>query len=190
MTNQTYKLFRYKISNLKEGVYSIKFANTLGIFQDNIVKILPFCEGENLESDRYKFTGSKLIKYLDNNGIYRFYPFNDKWEQVDTATSIGTTNKFYNSIYTAQSNIANHGYTSERKIHLTADNVSDNALDKLADILISQKVYLHIGQTNSDEVQDWLEVTVESDGLTRRRKNKFGKFAITITLPERFNITK
>lgn len=187
---QTYYIVRYKISDLQEGLYSIKFANNVGVFQDNIIKVLPFCEGDTSESDRYKYTGSRLIKYLDNSGIMRVYPFNSNWEQVDTPTLIGTTNKFVASIYSAQTNKVVLGYTSERQLTLVTENVSDNALDKLADMFVSPKVYLHIGKNANDNPSDWLEVTLTGDGITRRKKNKFGKVTVTITLPERFNITK
>lgn len=134
-------------------------------------------------------TGDLIIKYLDKNGQYRFYPFNKFYRTTDEPELIGTANKFITNILSDQTNKQNIGFRNDRKIELTAD-VPTAELDKLADIYTSPRVYLYIGSGSSDIAKDWLEVNqVASNPIVRRRKRKTGRIDITITLPENFSIT-
>ena len=134
-------------------------------------------------------TGDLIIKYLDKNGQYRFYPFNRFYQTKDEPELIGTANKFITNIYSDQTNKQNIGFKNERKRELTAD-VPNDELDKLVDIYTSPRVYLYIGSGSSDSAKDWLEVNqVISNPIVRRRKKTTGRIDITITLPENFSIT-
>lgn len=132
--------------------------------------------------------GGKILKYLDKNGQYRFYPFNKYYETNDNPTLIGTSNKLITSILSDQSNKKNIGYKNERKISLVAD-VPNDELDKLVDIYSSPRVYLYIGNGSQDGDQYWLEVEANADqNIVRRRKANTGQINITVTLPENYSI--
>jgi hypothetical protein len=130
----------------------------------------------------------KILKYLDSNGQYRFYPFNNYYSTRDNPSLIGQSNKLITSILTDQTNKQAIGYRNERKMQLTAD-VSKDELEKLSDIYVSPRVYLYVGSNNSDQLKDWIEVTVEaSDAIIRRPKGDYGRIDLTVTLPEYFTI--
>jgi hypothetical protein len=132
--------------------------------------------------------GSLILKYLDSNGQYRFYPFNKFYRTFDVPESIGKTNKFITNILNDQTSKQNIGFRNERKISLVAD-VPDAELEKLTDIYTSPRVYLYIGSGSSDAASDWLEVSQEiPDAIVRRRKRNSGKIEINLTLPKHFTI--
>lgn len=132
--------------------------------------------------------GDLILKYIDKNGQYRFYPFNKFYKTFDTPRSIGATNKFITSILTDQTNKQNIGYRNERKMNLTAD-VPNDELEKLIDIYTSPRIYLYVGDGITDIASDWLEIGIEvSDPVVRRRKSNTGRIDITLTLPENFTV--
>jgi hypothetical protein len=130
----------------------------------------------------------KILKYLDKNGEYRFYPFLSYHKIYDNPSLIGVTNKFITSILNSQTNSQVIGYKNERRLDLTADLDEDQLLI-LSDIYTSPRVYLYIGSNNSDTASDWLEVKVDvKDNIVRRPKFSYGRIDLTITLPEHFTI--
>lgn len=134
-------------------------------------------------------TGDLILKYIDKNGQYRFFPFNKFYRTSDTLEKIGDVNRFITNILTDQSNSQNIGFKNSRKIALTAE-VSTSELEVLTDIYDSPRVYLYIGSGSSDIAKDWLEVVQEiPDAVVRRRKRTFGKIDIIITLPEHFTVS-
>ena len=167
------------------GYYRLKVladsAKDVPIYINNVPFIkkivpVPFC-GEG-----------KILKYLDHTGQYRFYSFNSYFRTYDNPNQIGNVNKLITSILTDQSNKQNIGYTNERKITLSAD-VSKDELDILQDLYVSPRVYLYIGSNNSDLSKDWLEVIAEpNEAIVRRPKGNYGRFDLTVTLPEHFTI--
>lgn len=170
--------YRYKIDNLPEGVTEISFYKNGNLAVTHTVDIKGWC------------TERKILKYIDKNGQYRFYPFNARWESKDKPKLLGKANKFITSILTDQTNEKNIGYKNERKISLVADNVSNSELESLQDIWLSPRVYLFIGELNDDNEKDWIEVIVSSkDTISKRRKLTNGKMNIDIILPEWFTIT-
>lgn len=165
--------YRYKLNNLPVGLNSVPLYKNGGIEVTHIVDVRKWEDGQ------------KLIKYLDRNGQYRYYIFNCRYETRDKPKLIGTANKTVLSILSSQSDSDNIGYKNERSISLVADNVSDEDLEYLQDIWVSPRVYLHIGETNEDTDQYWLQVTVSnSDSVAKRRRLNFGKLNLEITLPE------
>jgi hypothetical protein len=171
-------LYRYKVDNLVEGETTINLYKngSLAVIHNIIVK--SFCESQ------------KLVKYLDNNGQYRFYSFNSRWESSDKVKLLGKANKLITSILTSQSNERIIGYKNERTLNLTADNVSSDELLLLQYIWTSPRVYLHVGEYNSDEDSDWLLVTVSGgDKTVKRRKLENAKFNIELLLPEWFSVS-
>lgn len=151
----------------------INFNDGVGSYNQN-VKIVDECS-----------TGI-LLKFLDHNGHYRFYPFNQFYETKDNAELIGVTDEFITNILTAQTNSKSIGYNTKRTVLLTADNVRTDALEILSEIYSSPRVYAKIGTT--DTAQDWVEVTVKGDGIVKRRKYNSGRVDLTMTYPEHFNI--
>lgn len=132
--------------------------------------------------------GDLIIKYLDKNGQYRFYPFNKYYETVDNPEQIGEVSRFLSDIYTDQSDTQNVGYKNTRKIYARAD-VNDDQLEKLVDLYSSPRVFLYIG-TTTDLDSDWLEVKIKANpAIVRRRKANEGRIDIEITLPKNYSIT-
>lgn len=133
--------------------------------------------------------GDLILKYLDKNGQYRFYPFNKFYRATDVLEKIGNTNKFITNILSDQTNKQNLGFKNERRMSLSAD-VPDTELAKFTDIYDSPRVYLYIGSGSSDVAKDWLEVIQEvPDPVIRRRKRTTGKIDINIILPEHFTVS-
>lgn len=132
-------------------------------------------------------TGDIILKYLDKNGQYRFYPFTKYYQTKDAPELIGTANKFITNILSDQTNKQNIGFKNERRIELSAD-VPNEELEKLVDIYTSPRVYMYIG--NTDAAKDWIEVNqIVSDPVIKRRKKNTGRIDITIVLPENYSIT-
>lgn len=133
-------------------------------------------------------TGDLILKYLDKNGQYRFYPFNRYYETNDAPQKIGSVNKFLTSILTDQTSQKNVGYKNQRQISATAEADTDQ-LEKLKDIYTSPRVYLYIG-SGQDTAQDWIEVEITaSPAIVKRRRANFGYISINILLPEHYTIT-
>lgn len=140
------------------------------------IKVLDFC------------SDGKILKYLNKQGQYRFYPFNRFFETNDTPELIGKANKFITNILTDQSDSSNIGYRNERLLQLTAEP-TDQELTILADLWTSPRVYLYIGDGSGDTAKDWLEVTISGDNIVTRRKNVVGEINVTVTLPQHYTIT-
>jgi len=133
-------------------------------------------------------SGGRILKYLDKNGQYRFYPFEKYYTINDNPKQIGKTNRLITSILDGQTNSQNIGYKNERKIELSADVPTDE-LNKLVDIYTSPRVYLYIGDGTNDTASDWLEVDINaSQNIVKRGKANSGTINITVTLPENFTI--
>lgn len=167
------------------GLYRYKTTTTNGrtvtLYKNGIasgtavLRSLPFCSSD------------VLVKYLDASGRYRFYTFNKFYETKDAPQLIGSTNKFFSSLLTAQSDKSNIGYRNERRLSLTTDATSEQ-LTYLADIFTSPRVYMYVGVMPSDSEKDWVEVTAEGDNTVKRRKAIGGRFDLTIILPEWYTI--
>jgi len=133
--------------------------------------------------------GDLIIKYLDKNGQYRFYPFNNLYRTFDEPEKIGSANKFVTNILSDQAREQNIGFRNKRKISMRADVPSDH-LEKLVDIYTSPRVYLYIGLGSTDQAEDWVEVDQISDNpIVRNRDKNMSQILITITLPENFSVT-
>lgn len=167
--------YRLKVTDLDvDTTYQLK--NGATVLATKVVRVKPFC------------TGYQYLKYLDRNGQYRFFPFNNRYQTKDAPKLIGKINQLVTNIYSDQGDSKNVGYTNERKMTLVADDVYADELDILSDIWNSPRVYLQVG--TGDTAVDWVRVTVSaSDATTRRRKGNSGKVEITVTLPEWYNIT-
>ena len=133
-------------------------------------------------------TGDILLKYLNKNGQYRFFPFNQYWEREDKPKEIGRASKIVTSLLTSQASEITVGYKNERRLNLVAEGVTQEELDILVDIYTSPKVYMYIG-TAGDTTEDWIEVSVESRKPSSKIKKGNSKdIELTVLLPEWYSI--
>lgn len=170
--------YRYKVSDSAEGEQTIKFFINGALAKTCTVIGKPFC------------SDFRLIKYLNKNGQYRFFPFNKYWQQANKPTLIGKVNSFVTNILDNQGDKKNIGYANERKIILVAESVSLEELEILEDIYISPRVYLYVGNGLNDRLRDWVLVSITGDGIGKPKKANFKKVTIEVTLPEYYAITK
>jgi hypothetical protein len=170
--------YRYKVTPSAIGTKTVKFYINGSLASTATIVAKEFC------------TNFRILKYLDNSGRYRFFPFNDKWQSKDSPSTRGEVNNFITSILNSQTGAKQIGYKNDRTISLTAGNVSADELEKLSDIYTSPRVYLYVGTGTTDLIQDWILVTVSGDNIGRRKKNKFGKVTIDVKLPEYYAVTK
>jgi hypothetical protein len=74
--------YRYKFSDVIEGEQYVELYINGSKKKTCTVIGLPVC------------TGFKILKYLNKDGQYLFYPFNQYWQQQDAPKLIGKTNIF------------------------------------------------------------------------------------------------
>jgi len=170
--------YRYKLTPSAVGTTTVQLYINGALASTATIVVKEFC------------TGFKVIKYLDRSGRYRFFPFNDRWQQRDRPNELGTVNKFVTSIYSDQGESQSIGYRNARTISLAAGGVSSAELSILSDIFTSPRVYLYVGSGTTDTTEDWVLVKVTGDGVGRWRNAKFGKVNIDIQLPEHYSINQ
>lgn len=167
--------YRYKI--IPTADTSVNFYINGVLASTCNVTVKDFCDGQY------------LIKYLDSKGQYRFFPFNKYAEKRDSPQLIGKYSKLVTSLLTGQSSERVVGYKNEKTIVLNAD-VTANELELLKDIYTSASVYMYIGDGSGDSLSDWLEVTIQSDGINNVRKGNMTNIRLTVTLPEQYTINR
>lgn len=170
--------YRYKFSDVVEGTQYVKFYINGSLQKTCTVIGKPVC------------TGFKILKYKNNDGQYLRFPFNSYWQKQYVPKLIGKTNTFVTSIFDSQSSEKNTGYKVQQQLILTADRVSLDELDRLSSLYFSSRVYLYVGDGTTDDISDWVFVTVTGDGISRPFKAQFKKVTVTVTLPEYYAVTK
>lgn len=164
------------------GYYRYKVAPAIDTNVDFYINAVKVCTKTLVVRDYCE--GMKLIKFLNSEGQFRFFNFNEYWESSDKPKQIGSVNKIITSLLTSQSSLDNIGYKNKRTISVVADNVTQEELTILSDLWTSPRVFLYIGDTTSYDDSDWLQVTIKSkDGLNRIRKGGAIDLAATIELP-------
>jgi hypothetical protein len=143
------------------------------------VEVLPFC------------TDDLIIKYLDRNGMYRFYKFNHNYKESIQPQKLGVIQTMFESLATAQGLTRNVGYKNTRELSATAYAVPSQHMTSLQDLFVSPRVHLHIGDLGLDARPNWVLVDVEAEGPVpvKLPKRKFNDLRVTIILPDEFNIT-
>jgi len=170
-------IYRYKITKSAAGNYPVYFKRDDITVASQCIAFKPLC------------TGGKVLKYMDHNGMYRFFPFNEYWEETFAPDLIGETEKYIESLRTGQSNTKSIGYENEKSLSLVAYEVTASELVILQDLFTSMRVYLYIG-TTGDAPEDWLLVKVMSgSNISRRRRGVIGKVDVTIRLPKQYQVT-
>lgn len=169
------KIGYYRVKTLVEGGKELTLYKNGVEASTAVVKSLDQCSED------------RIVKFLDSKGQYRFFVFNKYYDVQDSPKQIGSTNEFITSILTDKTNSKNIGYKNERQLSLSAE-VTNDQLPYLPDIHFSPRVYLYIGNGTSDIDRDWVEVTVSSDNIVKRKKGNSGPITLRVTLPEWFTI--
>ena len=170
-------LYRYKITSATAGRFPVFFKRDGVTVAAQCVNFKPFC------------TGGKILKFMDRTEFYRFYPFNEFWEERFSPDEIGNVEYQIDSLRSAQSGTRSLGYGVKKEMSLVAYDVTGDELLILQDLFSSMRVYLYIG-TTGDAPADWLLVRVVSgNNISRRRRGANGRFDVTIELPEQYTVT-
>ena len=141
------------------------------------VEVLPYCDGD------------VILKYLDRNGMYRFYKFSRFYRREIEPELIGSIEHFFGSLSTAQGYKKNIGYRSQEELTVKAVAVPARHMESLKDIYTSPRVYMHIGRLGDDNASDWLLVDVEGDGMIKHNRRQFNDIELTILPPANNEIT-
>lgn len=170
--------YRYKLENLTKGVTNVTF----------YVNYAPFVTHKVIA--RETCTGWRQLKWLDQNGQYRFFAFLDLYMVKDAPKQIGKTSNFITSLFDSQTDSNNIGYSNDRTLTLRAINVTAEERLMLSSIFTSPKVFLYTGDFTKDEKSDYVEVDIKGDNIVRFEKSKPTKIDITVTLPKYYTQTK
>ena len=170
-------LYRYKIASATAGRFPVFFKRDGVTVAAQCVNFKPFC------------AGGKILKFMDRTEFYRFYPFNEFWEERFSPDEIGNVEYQIDSLRSAQSGTRSLGYSVKKEMSQVAYDVTGDELSILQDLFSSMRVYLYIG-TTGDAPADWLLVRVVSgNNISRRRRGANGRFDVTIELPEQYTVT-
>lgn len=141
------------------------------------IEVLPYC------------TGDIVLKYLDKNGMYRFYKFSRFYARNVRGELIGSVENVFTSLSNGQGFKKNIGYSAQEELTVKANAVPASHMESLQDIYTSARVYMHIGNHGDDALKDWVLVDVEGDGLIKHNKRQFNDIELTIKPPKRNNVT-
>lgn len=141
------------------------------------VEVLPYCDGD------------VILKYLDRNGMYRFYKFSRFYRREIEPELIGSIENVFGSLSTAQGYKKNIGYRSQDELTVKAVAVPARHMEALKDIYTSPRVYMHIGRLGDDNASDWVLVDVEGDGMIKHNRRQFNDLELTILPPANNEIT-
>lgn len=169
--------YRYK----KEG---LNFGNTDVTFY---VNGLPFVT--HRIKARETCTGWRQLKWLDENGQYRFFAFSELYQIKDSPKQIGSASAFIASLFDSQSDTRNIGQSNDRTMTLRAVNVTAEERLILSSLATSPRVYLYTGDFTKDEKSDYVLVAVKVDGIVRTEKQRANTFEVTVTLPKHYTTT-
>ena len=170
--------YRYKLEGLTKGVTNVTF----------YVNYLPFVTHRVIA--RETCTGWRQLKWLDQNGQYRFFAFLDLYLVKDAPKPIGKTSNFITSLFDSQTDAKNIGQTNDRTLTLRAINITAEEREILSSIFTSPKVFLYVGDFTKDEKSYYVQVDVKGDNVVRFEKSKPSKVDLTITLPKYYTITQ
>jgi len=141
------------------------------------VEVLPHCDGD------------VILKYIDRNGMYRFYKFSRFYRREIEPELIGSIENIFGNLSTAQGYKKNIGYRSQDELTVKAVAVPAHHMESLKDIYTSPRVYMHIGALGDDNASDWLLVDVEGDGMIKHNRRQFNDIELTILPPANNEIT-
>lgn len=169
--------YRYKLEGLSKGIRQVTFYVNGLAYLTHTVKVRETC------------TGWRQLKWLDENGQYRFFAFTEFYKVTDSPKQIGQSSNFITSLFDSQTNAKNIGQSNERSILLRAVNVTSEERSILASLAVSPRVYLYTGDFTKDESSDYIQVTVKTDGVAKNEKGRPGNFEVTVALPKYYTQT-
>lgn len=170
-------LYRYKIAKASAGKYPVFFRRNGVVEATQCITFKPFC------------SGGKILKYMDRNGMYRFYPFNEFYTVNNSRDRIGRIDRPFTSLQGSQGLTNSVGHKLEQKLTLIAYDVTQDELTILQDLFTSPFVYLYNG-TTGDAAKDWLLVEVTGNQEARLRKQASTRLEVTVTMPQQFTVTR
>ena len=170
-------LYRYKIAKASAGKYPVFFRRNGVVEATQCVTFKPFC------------SGGKILKYMDRNGMYRSYPFNEYYTVNNSRDRIGRIDRPFTSLRASQGLTNSVGHKLEQKLTLIAYDVTQDELTILQDLFTSPFVYLFNG-TTGDAAKDWLLVEVTGNQEARLRKQASTRLEVTVTMPRQFTVTR
>jgi hypothetical protein len=129
-------------------------------------------------------SSSVMVKYLDRNGEYRFFPFSQYYERISKPEKIGQVDNLIISLQNDSGNTKNIGYKNSDQLTLNATLVNQSELSLLKDLYNSSDVYI---LTSANK---WLQVTIKGDNVSKKAKAKFSDISITVILPKSYNVTQ
>jgi hypothetical protein len=133
--------------------------------------------------------GQKLIKYMDRNGMFRFYAFNKNFQERINTVELGRTSKLITSILTDQSDSLSIGKDMSKFIDLTNDVTASDLL-LLEDLFCSPLIYMYIG-SGTDTAADWINMKIaDGEMITRIRKGNMTKVAFTLEYPKQYSVKR
>lgn len=165
-------LHRIKVRAIDSIPFDVNIYQDAVLYATKTVQPVPTC------------FGAIIIKYLDNNEQYRFFPFEKLYDVNDRSRSIGQVEHLITSLYDSQSNTRNIGYRTDRTIVARADATAEQLL-LLQDLPRSPRVYMRLSTDDSR----WFLVNVSANIPVKQDSAVMTPITITITLPEQYNIT-
>jgi len=144
-------IFRQKITLNTLGETTVS-ANIDGNTITKKVIVLPACDNQI------------IVKYIDNNGFYRFYPFSARYQEKVDVKKIGT-------ITDRLGNEKNFGVSANRAI-VASTAIEDKYLSVVKWLFVSPVVQIKLGDT-------WYDAEI-ADGSYVIRKGKGGIINIDI----------
>lgn len=170
-------LVRAKVNGLTLGINNVEFYRDAVYTATHLIECREFCSGQ------------KLIKYMDRNGMFRFYAFNQYYQEKINAKELGRTSKLITNILSDQTNSLSIGKNVDKFIDLTADATSSDLL-LLEDLFVSPLIFMYIGSGN-DTAADWIVLKIaDGDFITRIKKGNTTKVNLTFEYPEQYSIKR
>lgn len=184
MASKKYKITRLKIQNINDGVHSVKlYKHKNDKIQELCTKtvvVRNFCKGKSI-----------YLKYLSNDGRYKFISFCKYSINNHSGESLGSISRLTTDLYSGKSSSEQIGYDKSSSITATVTNVGFDEFKEISDVVTSSKVYMQVNE-NSDSINDseenWILVTVDGN-MQYNTKNPSQNFILNINLPKQYTIT-
>ncbi len=128
-----------------------------------------------------------ILKYIDNNGQYRFLSLNSRYETQDNPELIGKADKSVLSLLDSGGATRDIGFKNNPVVSASVVVTSEN-LAKITSMYSSPRVLMYVG-SGADTPADWVFVSLDiSNPITKIRKGISLKLDVQIELQEKFSI--
>lgn len=102
---------------------------------------------------------SIIVKYADNNGQFRFYPFYENYKENLNVKNLGNVMTKYNNLYDIGKNYKNLGFEAENTLTFYTD-ADMQAMEKLKWLFVSPLIFLKYKN------KDWINVILQDSNYT------------------------